>query len=570
MQAWDLVFDIVLVLGVATILGAGFASLRQSAILGYMLAGTLLGPNVLHMIETEGQVEAIAELGVALLLFSLGLEFSWKRLRGLGTRALLIGVAQVIVTGAVVAAVAAPFVSGWREAVVVGAMVALSSTACTLRVLQDRTELETVHGRHALGILLVQDMAVVPLALVVALIADGGSAQLAADGGGSSAGGTAGIVWDVGKTLLLAVALVIVLFVVLNRAGVHLLRSKTLVQNRELGVLLAIAMGLGSAWSAHALDLSPALGAFVAGLILGASPLAAQIRADIASLRIVLLTLFFATVGMLADPIFVLKNAPAVAAVTLGLIIGKALLIWVIMKPLGFTPGRAIATGLCLAQVGEFAFVLGSLARGKVLSEPTLMTIGSAAILTLFLTPYLIAAAPRLSLWIDRHRPASLRDAGVDKTRPPDVLVIGFGPAGQQVGSALTSPDCFVRVIDLNPHSVAAAEQLGLDYQVGDALQRDVLEHAGVTAAKVVVVTLPAPATVREVVNLVRDLAPETPLIVRARYHRYRSDLESLGAYAVVDEEQQVGRQLAQQVREHLPADQEGASHDTAKQRVRP
>lgn len=535
MHAWNLVYDIVLLLAAAMVLGAVFESLRQNAILGYLLAGTLLGPKALHLVDTAREVEAIAELGVALLLFSLGLDFSWKRVRQFGVRTLVAGIVQVCVTGIIATAVAMPVLHDWREATIVGAMIALSSTACVLRVLVDRTELESVHGRQVLGVLLVQDMAVVPLAMLVA--------ALAGDGSGS---GTAG---SISTRILIAAGLTVVLFLVLNYAGVRVLQSRAMLRNRDLAVLLAVVAGMGSAWAAHSLGLSPALGTFVAGMALGASPLATQIRSDVAPVRIALLTLFFASVGVMADPAFILEHPGTVAAVTAGLIVGKTMIVWAIMRCMRLTSGRAAATGLCLAQVGEFSFVLANLAGDTGLRESTVNAIASSAILSLMATPYLIGAAPRLAAWLDRRQsPAATTDSAGPGHPASEVVIIGFGPAGERVAVDQASAGRTPLVVDLNPGGAARASAIGADFHVGDATRREVLDRAGIKDAKVVVVTLPTPRVALQVCQLIRRLAPQAYLIVRARYHRHAGEFESLGAHAIVDEEQRVGHHMAAKI----------------------
>jgi len=532
---WEVLLDIVLLLGGALLLGGLASRFGQSPLVGYLLAGMLLGgPGAANVIQFEHDVEAVSELGVSLLLFSLGLEFSWDRLQALGFRLLLGGVAQVVVTAVVGAWVGTLFGLGIREAVAVGAMVCLSSTACVLRVLSDKSEMDSVHGRNSLVILLVQDIAVVPLGILMVLLAGAGSASAT--------------VLVIGRTFLLAGLLVAGLYFVLNVVAVRALGALTLERNRELTVLLAAVTGLGSAWAAHQAGLSPAMGAFAAGLFLGGSHFATQIRADIASLRVVLLTLFFGAAGMVANPLWMLAHWWLVLGVTALMLVVKLLVMWGVFRALGQSHGQALSAGLCLGQIGEFAFVLGSTARAVgVLSDEVFLLIVSSAIVTLLFTPYLVSRAPAIGLWVDERLPTrARRPRDSSAAHRLDSVIIGFGPAGECVAHALEGRPHEVLVLDLNAQALRRAAEYGIPAQVGDATQDEVLEHAGIRTAKTIVITLPSPSAALTVLRRVRYLAPEARTIVRTRYHRHRPSFVDAGAHVVIDDEFQAGEKLAQ------------------------
>ncbi|MCP4093024.1 MAG: sodium:proton exchanger [Planctomycetes bacterium] len=542
MEIWNVLFDILILLFTALVFGVLCERFRQSSILGYLAAGTLLGPNALQVISSAAEVTALADLGVALLLFTIGLEFSWQRVRGLGGSALGGGVAQILVTIGIAAGVALTFAMPWRTSITIGAIVALSSTACVLRLLISRAEIESIHGRHALGVLLMQDIALVPLVLLVTAI------------GGQGSIGQVGM--DIFKTLAWAVALIIVLYVLFSRVMPKVLNNPSMQRNRDLPILLTIVTGLGSAWGAHTLGLSPALGAFVAGMLLAESPFATQIRADIASIRTLLVTLFFSSIGMLGDPVWFVQNLPKVMAVVMAIVVGKAVIVWLVLHRFGLSHTNALATGICLAQVGEFSFVLAEVGRGTLIDESLFALVISVTITTLFLSPYLVALAPTLAL-------ASVTSLSKFKilpqparigTRPAEparkhFIIIGFGPAGEAVGQAVERYGKRVTVVDLNPESIARVKQLGFAGHIGDAMNADVLEHVGVASAAAVVVTVPDPASAGTIVELIRSISPEVHIIARVRYHRYLADLTEAGAHEVVDEEQLVGVRLAAQLR---------------------
>ena len=373
MELWTILGDIVVLLGASLLVGGLFSRFGQSPIVGYLLAGMLLGgPGSIHAVSTQHEIEAIAELGVALLLFSLGLEFSIARLKKLGAKPLLGGAAQVLLTMLFAFAGAKLFGLGGKESIAFGAMVALSSTAVVLRILMERGEMEMPHGRNSLGVLLTQDMAVVPLALLMTILGGEGT--------------TGEILWDVGKLLLMAGGLIAGLFL-MTKIAVLALGTLTLHRNRELTAIFAVVTGLGAAWASHAVGISPALGAFIAGMLLGSSAFATQIRADVAPLQVILLTLFFSAAGMVADPIWILNNAHIVGLVVVALTAGKLLVIWSVFLAFGQSNRVAAATGLCLAQVGEFAFVLGSIGRvSGVVTEDIYALVVSAAIVSFFLS----------------------------------------------------------------------------------------------------------------------------------------------------------------------------------------
>jgi CPA2 family monovalent cation:H+ antiporter-2 len=544
---WTIILDLLLLLAAALTLGTLCELLRQSAIVGYLLAGLALGPHALGLIGSAGEVNALAELGVALLLFTIGLEFSWRRLRSLGPAALWAGVLQVSIT--LIAAGLGAMLLGFgpAAATAIGAMIALSSTACVLRILVARAEIDSVHGRHVLGILLVQDLAVIPLVLVIGVM------------GGDARPGVA--VLALAEALGLAAVLLGLFIVLFNVLVPRVLQTGPMQRNRELPTLLAIVVALGSAWAAHWMGLSPALGAFAAGVLLAASPFATQVRADVASLRTVLMTLFFSSVGMLADPAWMVSHALELTGLVILIVVGKALVIWPVLWRLGVPPAPALASGLCLAQIGEFSFVLAETGRAAgVVIDALFQAIVSTTIVTLFLTPYLVTWGPAAAHGvIERLRARRLirgpRAPAEQPDAPPQghVIVVGFGPAGQEVARSLVRRAESVTVVDLSRRALAAAHRMGMIAQIGDATQAEVLDHAHLASAAVVVITVPDPVAARTIVQLARARAPDAQVIARARYHVYRWELEHAGAHVVIDEEQQVGRLIAAVVRRHLP-----------------
>jgi len=538
MDFWPILFDVGALLGVAFVLGAFCERLKQSALLGYLLAGMLLGPNAFDVVSGGAEVDGLAEVGVCLLLFSLGLEFSWRRLRALGGAALAGGAIQVSATLCVIAVIAYLAGLSLSTAIVIGAAFALSSTAGVLRVLMARSEVDSVHGRHALGILLFQDLAVIPLVLLTGFL-------------GASGEDSSGALESLGRTGLLLFVMIVSFYVVFNHVVPRVLLATSALQNRELPVLFAVVVALCSIYVAHEFGLSPAVGAFIAGMLLGESPFATQVRSDLSVLRTLLVTVFFSSIGMLANPSWILEHAGLVLLVAVVVVVVKAFVCCVGLVLVRQRPHPALAAGICLSQVGEFAFVIADSSRGTLIDNDLFMVIVSTMMVTLCMTPYLIASASGLSLAILRQlaklgfvKPPACRVVRETGNTRGHVVLIGYGPAGERAAEVLRGESVPLSVLDLNPILAAQAEADGFEAHVGDGTHPEVLEHLHVQSAATVVVALPDPRAVERAVRAIRSEAPEVPIIVRSRYHRHSGMLEEAGATAAVDEEQDIGSLL--------------------------
>lgn len=539
MSQWTVIVDLTVLLGAALVLGALCERYRQSAIVGYLIAGMLLGPNALRWISNSAEVELLAELGVALLLFAIGLEFSWRRLRAMGLVSLGGGTVQILATAILGAACAAAFGLPGRTAMVIGPILALSSTACVLRVLEARGELESLHGVQSLGILLVQDLAVIPCVLLATVLAqDHGSA-------GS-------VALNLGQALLLAGLAAIALYVVFTFVAPKVLRIGSVHASRELSVLTAIVSGLGAVLLAHKAGLSPGLGAFIAGMMLAESPFAAQVRADVSALRTLFVTVFFSSIGALADPGWMLANWHVLLPAVLAIILSKSIIAWGALRLFGAGAVSALAAGICLGQIGEFSFIMIEIARGTLISHDVFLLLVSATLLTMLSTPFLVAAAPKVAGYLlrSRGRDATASSGASRSSIPNLVLVVGFGPAGRVVAEQVREGGWHVIVLDLNPHGVASARRLGFTAFLGDGQHEDILVHARVRDAKAVVVTVPAPAVAIHIVRLVRIIAPGAVIVARSRYNRYLSELGDAGAHVVHDEETHIGNRMSASVLE--------------------
>ena len=535
MTLWQLLMELVMLLGGAFVLGALAQRLRQSPIIGYLLAGAILGP-LLFNAEVVNQT---AELGVALLLFSIGLEFSFERLLRMGRMAFGGGSVQVAATMVIVTlALVGPL--GMAQAVTVGAIVSLSSTAVVMRVLVDRSEVDSVRGRSCLAILLLQDIAIVPLVIMVSLFTPS-----AAD---------LNIPLHILKIGGSAVGLAAILYILLHFLVPLLLSMGTLFANRELTVLLALTVALGAAWAAHALDISPALGAFVAGMLLGGSPYATQIRADIGAVRTIMVTLFFASVGMLAKPMWFFTHLHWIIPIALVIVVLKSVIIFITGRLFGLDRQEALATGISLSQIGEFSFVLASAAYGSgIMGDMAFDLIVSVIILLIFAAPYMVTWAHPISGKLNSVLGRSKAPTGSAADDPAagaaqKVLVIGFGPAGLEVARALKEKHLIPVVVDINPQSIKIGQPMGISVHLGNAAHEDVLLHAGLNHVCMAVVTVPDSRTAEDIVGLLRRLRPTLAIAVRCRYNRHIPDLKKAGADIIVDEELSSGKVLAQHI----------------------
>ncbi len=547
MDFWKQLQDFVILIGSAMVLGALFERFKQSAILGYLLAGTIVGPGGLKLLESDELVKNFAEIGVSLLLFTIGLEFSLKRLVAMGKLAAVGGTAQVVGTALLFGVVALAFGFPFIQAMALGLLVAPSSTACVVRMMRERSELDSVHGRSSIGVLLLQDLALVPLVVIMATLG----------GGGTGNGVLKEVAIATGFLTLLLVGFYLLSIFVLPRA----LNAAALLKNREILILLATSMGLGSMWVAHQFHMSPALGAFIAGMLIAESPFSTQIRADIGSLRTLFVTLFFTSVGMLADLQWIATHVPAVVLAVVLVVLGKVLVLWLVMRALGMGHRNAIATGVCLAQIGEFSFVLAEIARGGgAIDDFTFRLVVSASLGSLFITPFLVAGSTQIGAWGERLLArvglcsiAAPHDAAVEEVHLHNhVIVIGYGPAGRGVADSLRAEKAAFCIVELNPQTVASAQADGLMAFIGDATQEDILEHLHVTSARAVVITIPDHRTGLAMTRQVACMAPNVTIFARVRYHMYAQDFIAAGAHFVIDEEMQAGQYLGKRLMKGL------------------
>lgn len=522
-----LIYLLAAVLGVAT-----FRSLRLPPMLGYLAVGVLIGPNALALAGASQGVPALAEFGVVFLMFSIGLEFSLAKLLAMRRHVLGLGLAQVL--GMMLLAwlaswlLARHYPMSWQDALVLGGALAMSSTAIVGKLLAERLELDTAHGRRVMGVLLFQDIAVVPLLIIIPAL---GRSESNA---------------DTLRVAFLALFKISIALVLLLGAGKRLIAPwLDLVarrQSTELFVLNVLLMTLGLAWLTEQAGLSLALGAFVAGMLIAETRYRTQVESDIGPFRDVLLGLFFITIGMLLDWRILLLHYWLVLLFLVALLLLKTVLVFLLARSLGAERGVALRVALWLAQAGEFSFVLLNLARRHDLIEPELFNpVLAAMVLSMLLMPFLAmrieAIVGRLavgewmgqSLTITKLASRSLRSQG-------HVLICGFGRCGQNLAQLLKREGLPYVALDLDPERVRQAEAAGHTVLYGDATKPQILQAAGLARARALVVTHADLPSTLKVLRLARSLAPALPLLARARDEGEIEAMRSAGATEVVAE----------------------------------
>ncbi len=507
------------------------ARLRLPAVAGLLFAGALAGPAGLGLVTSAAAIEVLAEVGVVLLLFSIGLEFSLSRLRDIFRRVALGGVLQVGLTTLAVFGVGLAFGLPAGRAVFFGFVFALSSTAIVLRALAERRELDAPHGRFIVGTLIFQDLCVIPMLIVVPLLA-----------GGTSAGGAAAaIAVALGKAAALIVAVVVVARVVVPRVLAWVDRARS----REVFLLAVLALCMGTAWLTSLVGLSLALGAFLGGMVVADTEYGHRATGDILPLRDVFVSLFFVSLGMLFDVREVMAHPGLVALLAAGFVFGKGALATLSAMVMRFPARVAWLAGAGLAQFGEFGFVLSRQAQASgVVTADEVRPLMTAGILSMFLTPLLVRAAPHLTAGHRLLAPLEklIGVRGIDEAAAGGgleghVVIVGYGVAGQVLARALAANARPYLVLELNADTVRAARARGEPVFYADATSTEALGHARLAQAKALVLVMNDPQAVERVVDAVKRVAPHVPVVLRARYLADKGRLLALGATDVVAEE---------------------------------
>ncbi len=523
-----------LLLGSAVLGVVGFRMLHLPPMLGYLAVGTLIGPHALGLAENNASTHGLAEFGVVFLMFSIGLEFSLSQLMAMRRIVFGLGLAQVVLTivatmlfGWLIATqLPPPLHISWQGSFALGGALAMSSTAIVSKMLTERLELESPHGRKIIGILLFQDLAVVPLLILIPSLSQNPK--------------------DLIETLGIASAKAAVVMVLLLFIG-HKVMSKWFAvvvkrRSQELFMLNLLLITLGAAWITEKAGLSLALGAFIAGMLVSETQYKHQVEEDIKPFRDVLLGLFFITVGMLLNVRLVIDNWWLVLVLLGAPVLLKFALIALLGKLFGASDGVSMRTGLALAQAGEFGFVLLNLAGGAGLLDPFLIQLVLASmVLSMLVSPFIIAKSDQIVMkvatneWMMQSL-ALTKIATRTMATQKHVIVAGFGRSGQSLATLLGAEGVPYQALDLDPERVQEAQAGGANVSYGDAARRESLIAAGIYRASALVITYASTPSALKVLHLVHELAPTLPVIVRSHDDTDLDALKRAGAAEVVPE----------------------------------
>jgi CPA2 family monovalent cation:H+ antiporter-2 len=527
--------ELILMLMGSAVLGVvAFRMMHLPPMLGYLVVGMLIGPHALGLAVQSEESTTLAEFGVVFLMFSIGLEFSLPKLVAMRRIVFGLGLAQVVTTivatmvfGVLIAGLLPASVQiSWQMSFALGGALAMSSTAIVSKMLTERLELESEQGRKIIGILLFQDLAVVPLLIMIPALAQNSN--------------------DLLETLAWAGAKAIIVLVLLLFLGQKLVRFWFAIvvkqRSQELFMLNLLLITLGAAWITERAGLSLALGAFVAGMLISETQYKHQVEEDIKPFRDVLLGLFFITVGMLLDLHVVFEHWWLVLILLIGPVLFKFALIALLARLFGASSGVSIRTALALAQAGEFGFVLINLAGGMKLIDPFIIQVVLAAmVLSMLAAPFLIAKSDQIVLkvasneWMMQSLVLT-KIASNTMSSNKHVIVAGFGRNGQSLATLLSEEQIDYHALDLDPERVQQAQAAGAQVSYGDAARRESLIAAGITRASVLVITYAGTKSALKVLHLVHELAPTLPVIVRSYDDTDLDLLKSAGAAEVVPE----------------------------------
>ena len=543
-EDFRLIVDLVLVLAAATIGGLLASLLRQPAILGYLIGGIIVGPGGLGVIKELIQVETLAQFGVAFLLFALGVEFSFAELKKVQGISLGGGGLQIVFTILITALTMG--ILGWDtspiQGIFLGAILSLSSTAVVLKCLMERNEMASPQGQIMLGILVVQDLA---LGLMLAVLPALNQPQ-------------GGVIFEaVGRSLLLiglfALGAVVAGIWVIPK----LLQFLAKTESKELFLLGVVALCLGIALLTEHLGFSIEMGAFVAGLMISEVEYADQTLTYVEPIRDIFAALFFVAVGMLIDPVFLWEHLELIIGLMLLIVAGKTLIIIPIVKLFGYSWRTSIITGLGLAQIGEFSFVLASAGQGLglVSRRVYLLIVGTTA-LTLIITPFILQFAPKLLDWIEEKWDLSnllensqkITNIAEDLPQQNHIIVCGYGRVGRNLVRLLQSHNYAVIVIDQSEKTVQELRNNQIPYLYGNAASLHVLEAAGVDRAASMAIALPDPMSTRLCLKRSLEFSPNLDVIVIADRDKDIELLYQLGAKEVVQPEFEASLELSNHV----------------------
>jgi len=536
--------EIVIVLAASVLIIFISHRLKLPAVVGFLLTGVLIGPGGLQLVKNTHTVDILAEIGVVMLLFTIGLEFEPSRLKRVQRDFWAGGGIQVSLTTAATAAVLLIFRVPLREAVFYGFLVALSSTAVVLKILADRGETDSPQGRISLGVLIFQDLAIVPMIALVPVLANAGSVSIGA----------------IALRFGLSAAAIGAAFLLARTLMPKVLHLVVRTRIREVFLIAILFICLGMALLTSSLGLSLALGAFLAGVVLAESEYSHQVVSDILPFKDVFNSLFFISVGMLLDSGSAWKFRLVVLGLVVSILFLKAIIVIITVGILGYGSRIALVTGLALAQIGEFSFVLAGVGRANgLLPGNIFQEFIASSILTILATPFLIQVSPRVAeksvRFLRWKRRIPRADGKIARDHSGHVIIAGFGLNGKNLAHVLKEVGIPYVILELNPVTVREAAAEGEPIIFGDVSSRVILEEAGVRRAKSIVFAISDPLMTRRGVKAAKQLNPDIFVIVRTRYASETDDLLKLGADDVIPEEFETSIEIFTRVLDkyHMP-----------------
>lgn len=524
--------DLLLILLVSLPVAYVCLRVKIPVLVGLMLTGIAIGPFGFGLIKEISGIEVLAEIGVMLLLFTIGLEFSLKRLREMKRLVMFGGGLQVLITIAFTAGVSVLFGREMRQAIFFGFLVAMSSTAIVLKSYVERNEVDAPHGRAGVGILLFQDIAVVLMLLIVPVL------------GGKEGASIGAIAIDLGTSLAALVIIVLAAWYLLP----PLLKLLSELRSPEIFLLTVVMVCLGLSWVTAHFGMSLALGAFIAGVVIADTDYSHQATAEILPFRDVFNSLFFVSIGMLLSITSLWENLGSVVQLVILITIAKGIIVWAVVKLLGFPQRIALMTALGLAQIGEFSFVLSKMGQSVgLLPGSDYQNFLAAAIVSMIAAPFLIAFAPKAGYWIQSvFKDGRAYDIAAEEEElhltssgglQQHVIIVGYGLNGRNLSRVLRAVGIPYTILEVNAEVVRRAKAKGEKINFGDSTRREVLLHAKIENAWAIVLAMSDVQAARRTVNQARMINKDVHIIVRTRYVSEITELYDLGANEVIPEE---------------------------------
>lgn len=511
--------------------------LRMPFIIGYFITGIIVGPACLGLV-TEEQVSLMAELGVILLMFTIGLEMSLKSLMSMKKIVLIGGTLQLVITTLAVWAIMAAVGFDSNVALFIGFLVAHSSTAVIMNLYQSSGEIDTKHGKIALGLLIFQDLNVIPMMLMVPLLAGNTDADLV----------DSLLNFGVGMVIL-GIVLVAAIFLV-----PRFLTRVALTRSKELFIISIVAICFGIAWLMSLNGVSLALGAFLAGIAISESDYCHEVIGQILPFRDLLTSFFFVSIGMMLNLVYVMEHLLIIIVLAVLLMLGKMLINIISVRAIGIVGGAALLSAIGLSQIGEFSFILGStgLSAG-ILTQDVYQVFLAITIVTMAITPFAVSAGPGLAKRLIKPKTPGGDIFDGDKSscevKPNEhVIIVGYGLAGQYVTKALKRVNIPYIILELNAETVNREKSRGERIVFGDATRDSILEYAGVMKARTIVITIPDMEAIKAIITTARRHNPRVNIITRSRFISETTELYRLGADEVIVDEREAALQIFRRI----------------------